>query len=144
MAVVLVVAVVFFASRRLRRWILGPPPGFTITLARPTTQEGETLQVSTTAPIGSTGKQIGQIVEVMAQGIDYRRDTWNDFVIKQELQSKHVIWKRIKEKLDSDVKLSKEENNWFTKFQRDFDEHGPISRGTKEKSHGEEEEQLPG
>ena len=141
-AALLLFAAVFFASRRLRRWILGPPPGFTITLARPTTQEGETLQVSTTAPIGSTGKQIGQIVEVMAEAVDYRRDTWNDFVMRQEIESKHVIWKRIKSKLDSGAKLSKEENNWWTRFGTDFDEHGPVlSRGTKEKAHGEKEEQ---
>jgi len=131
-AALLLFAVVFFASRKFRRWILGPPPGFTITLARLTTQEGETLQVSTTAPVGATGKQIGKIVDIMAEAVDYRRDTWNDFVVKQELQSKHTIWKRVKSKLDSGAKLSKEENNWWTRFGTDFNEDGPVvARGKK-------------
>jgi len=143
--IVLACAVAFFASRRLRRWILGPPPGFTITLARPTTQEGETLQVSTTAPIGSSGEEIGEIVEVMAQGIDYRRNTWNEFVLRQDLESKHVIWKDIKAKMDMGAKLSNEERNWWNKFHLSFNEDGPVvARATKEKAHGEKEEQSPG
>lgn len=109
-------------------WTLLRAPRIVITVSRPTTQDGENVQLSATAGRRTSSRKLAAIVERLSLSIQYRQKAWNDYVARETLEIEHGKWQRIKAKLDQESKLSNEERRWWQAHAGDFDERGIIHR----------------
>lgn len=105
-----------------------------ITVSRPTSNDGETVQITSNVRSAATSEEIGSYIEKASLAIQGRMIKQNEIVLDTHLKEQHNIWKRIREKLDVAEKdgrrgmgiLSLEERKWWQKRHNDFDLNGPI------------------
>jgi hypothetical protein len=105
-----------------------------ITVARPTSTDGETVQITSNVRSAATSAEIASFIEKSSLAIQGRMVKQNEIVLDTHVKEQHNIWLRIREKLDAaEVEgrkglgiLSKEERNWWIKRQRDFTREGPV------------------
>lgn len=127
-------AVIAVAGFLVIRIVLDMRQRIVITVARPTTSDGESVQISANIRAAAGAPEIAAHIEKASLAIQGRMVKQNELVTETDAKIQHQIWLRIREKLDVAEKegrrgvgiLNKEERKWWLQHQRDYDEHGPI------------------
>lgn len=97
-----------------------------VTVARPTTVDGESCQVTGNLRASAPGMEVAAFIEKASQAIQCRVANRNEEVLATNAKVAHKVWLKVKDKLDQGFKLSKEENKWWQAHGRDFDANGPL------------------
>ncbi len=127
MGTLVIVAVACFILGAVVMQFLSTRFGVGVTVSRPTTTDGETVQLTTLVPKWATARQIGEQVEGLSLAAQARMIRQNEIVIEGQSKYAHEKWKKIKAKLDANgFKLSNEERRWWQAHQRDFNEDGVV------------------
>jgi hypothetical protein len=92
------------------------------------------VQLTTTARVGASAKEIAEILDTCSLAIQFRISGQNELVMRVNANVAHDKWLKIKTKLDDAEKsgrhgvgvLSKEERRWWRDHSRHFDDQGPI------------------
>jgi hypothetical protein len=105
-----------------------------ITVARPTSNDGETVQITSNVRSAASSVEIASYIEKSSLAIQGRMTKQNEILLDTHAKEQHNIWLRIREKLDLAEKenrkglgvLSKEERNWWIRKKNDFTREGPV------------------
>jgi hypothetical protein len=105
-----------------------------LTVARPTTADGETVQITANLKASLPAGHIADQIEAMSLAIQHRVAKQNEIVAETDAQVAHGKWLRITEKLEraeADGRrgmgvLTKAERAWWLAHRLDFDKDGPI------------------
>lgn len=114
--------------------LFAAPQGYTITVSRPTTTDGEQVQLTTTARVGASPKELASILDTCSLAIQRRMAHQNELMMRTNAETAHGIWLRIDKKIKALAAegrmgigiLSKEERRWWISHATDYDEAGPI------------------
>ena len=127
-------AVIVVAAYLVIRIILDMRQRIVITVARPTTSDGESVQITANIRASAGALEIADHIEKSSLAIQGRMVKQNEIVTKQSAEISHKIWLRIREKLDAAEKehrtglgvLSKEERKFWMEHKDDYNHDGPI------------------
>lgn len=107
--------------------LLGLRAGTSITVTRPTTQDGEQVSISTLVPKWWSANKIGETIQAMSLATQLRMEHNNELILRAQADIGMQKWVRLKRKIDADAALSKEERKWWQAHSRDFTEDGPVA-----------------
>ena len=104
-----------------------------LSVSRPTTADGETVQLTANLRGKAGWKEISGTVEKMSLAVQARMAAQNQIISEANAEQGHQIWLRIKKKLDLAEKqgrhgvgiLNKGERAWWLEHKIDYDEDGP-------------------
>lgn len=129
---------------RVSYWIFRRQPGITLSLARPTTSDGETVQLTTTMPVGATSMEIAGRLETLSIAVQARMIRQNEILLRGNLEVGHLRWKRLAKKLQDGGKFDIPERRWWQTHHADFTEEGPTAKLTDEKARAAAQDQESG
>jgi len=123
-----------------------------ITVARPTTADGETVQVSANIRATAGALEIADHIEKASLAIQGRVARQNEIVAETDAKVAHQKWLRIRAKLDEAAKerrtglgvLTKAERAWWNAHAKDFDANGPLVKPERvaEAARGSDEDPI--
>lgn len=120
-----IVAVASFILGAVVMQFLSSRFGIGVTVSRPTTTDGESVQLTALVPRWATAQRIGHQVETLSLAAQARMVKQNEIILESQSRIAHEKWKKIKAKIEADgVKLSTEERRWWHQHGKDFDEAG--------------------
>jgi hypothetical protein len=118
-----------------------------ITVSRPTTTDGEQVQVTTNIRASAGAPEVAAQIEKASLSIQHRMAHQNQIVAETDAQVAHGKWLRIRSKLDQAEKehrkglgvLTKAERGFWMAHANDFDQDGPIIKPDRvaEAAHGD-------
>ena len=111
-----------------------------ITVARPTTNDGESVQITANLRASADTQEVASHIEKASLAIQGRMMSQNELIAQGDLKAGHQIWLRIRAKLDAAEKegrtgmgiLSKPERKWWSEHRLDYGPEGPILRSVKD------------
>jgi hypothetical protein len=107
-------------------WLLLRRSGVQVTLTRPTTADGEAVQLTTFLPKSAVASlRLGDVIEQLSKGVQARVVRQNELVAETGARIAWEKWKKIQAKLDQGFKLSRDENRWWQSHGTRFDAQGP-------------------
>lgn len=96
-----------------------------ITVARPTTTDGESCQITSNIRASADSPEIAAVLEKASLSIQHRVVHQNEIMLKAQTAAAHGKWLKIKRKIDDNFKLSAAERRWWHEFGENFDASGP-------------------
>lgn len=110
-----------------------------VTVARPTTTDGETVQLTGNLHATADSKAVSDLIETFSLGIQRRLAFQNELVAKTNADIAHEKWKKIRQKLDDAEAegrrgtgvLGRDERVWWQRHHDDFDANGPTAKVTE-------------
>ena len=133
------------------RIILDMRQRIVITVHRPTTSDGESVQITANLRASADAQEVASHIEKASLAIQGRIVKQNEHITKGDLEAGHQIWLRIRAKLDDAEKegrtgmgtLSKPERKWWASHRMDYDKDGPKIKSGNGSGHLEAVEQEP-
>lgn len=133
------------------RIILDMRQRIVITVHRPTTSDGESVQITANLRASADAQEVASHIEKASLAIQGRMVKQNELIAQGDLQAGHQIWLRIRAKLDEAEAegrkglgiLSKPERKWWAEHRKDFNKEGPLVKSGNGSGHLEEAETEP-
>ena len=120
----LFVACIVVCALLIVRMLLDSRQRIIVTVARPTTTDGEQVQLTANLATSLGAKGVTDQIEKMSLAIQGRMMNQNEMVLQTQVKNAHATWIRVKQKIDAGGKLSHAEANFWSKVGEMFDAKG--------------------